>query len=167
MSKTSMLAVRIDPDVKARAEKLYASFGLNLSDAVSMFIHQSLLVGGLPFELKVPAFKGDMSLEDCKFEEKSINLSIEEIREIARPIAKKYDLKSLYLVGSRARGDNRPDSDYDFCFEMKKPSAIKAAGLMDKLSKAFNTEVDLIDRTVVTGEFLDRISKDGILIYEG
>ncbi len=167
MSKTSVLAVRIDPEIKEKAEQLYASFGLNLSDAVSMFIHQSLLVKGLPFELRMPVFKGEFSLEDCKFGEKTIDLDIEEIRGIAKPIAEKYDLKSLYLVGSRARGDNRPDSDYDFCFEMKKPSAIKAAGLMDKLSKAFNTEIDLIDRTVATGEFLDRINKDGVLIYEG
>ncbi len=167
MSKTSVLAVRIDPDVKEKAEQLYASFGLNLSDAVSMFIHQSLLVKGLPFELKIPQFKGESSLDDGKFEEISVNLSVEEIREIAKPIAEKYNLKSLYLVGSRARGDNRPDSDYDFCFEMKKPSAIKAAGLMDKLSKAFNTEVDLIDITVANDELLDRIEKDGILIYEG
>lgn len=167
MSKTSVLAVRIDPDVKEKAEQLYASFGLNLSDAVSMFIHQSLLVKGLPFELKMPVFKGEFSLDNGEFEKESINLSIEEIRKIAKPIAEKYDLKSLYLVGSRARGDNRPDSDYDFCFEMKKPSAIKAAGLMDKLSKAFNTEVDLIDRTVANGEFLDRINKDGVMIYEG
>ena len=81
MSKTSMLAVRIDPDVKARAEKLYASFGLNLSDAVSMFIHQSLLVGGLPFELKVPAFKGEFS-SDGFFKEKPAEISIDELKEI-------------------------------------------------------------------------------------
>ena len=162
-----MLTMRIDPDVKRRLENLYSSFGLTVSDAINMFIHQSLIIGGLPFELKNPVFKGEFSLDDGSFEEKPVNLSIEEIREIAKPIAEKYDLKSLYLVGSRARGDNRPDSDYDFCFEMKKPSAIKAAGLMDKLSKAFNTEIDLIDRTVATGEFLDRINKDGVLIYEG
>ena len=167
MSKTSILAVRIDPEIKERAEQLYASFGLNLSDAVSMFIHQSLLVKGLPFELRMPVFKGEFSIETGTFKEESVNPSMEEIKRIAEPIAEEYGLKSLYLVGSRARGDNRPDSDYDFCFEMKKPSAMKAAGLMDKLSKAFNKEVDLIDRTVATGEFLDRINKDGVLIYEG
>ena len=167
MSKTALITIRIEPEIKAEAEKLYASFGLNLSDAVNMFIHQSLLVKGLPFELKIPEFKGEFSLDDGSFREESVSLSIEEIRKIVGPIAEKYDLKSLYLIGSRARGDYGPNSDYDFCFEMKKPSAIKAAGLMDKLSKAFNAEVDLIDRTVATGEFLDRINRDGVLIYEG
>ena len=167
MSKTSMLAVRIDPDIKAKAEKLYASFGLNLSDAVSMFIHQSLLVKGLPFELRMPVFKGEFSLDDGSFKEEPAEISIDELREIVRPIAKKYDLKSLYLIGSRARGDNRPDSDYDFCFEMKRPSAIKAAGLMGDLSKAVNMEIDLVNKNSAEGEMLDNIKKDGILIYEG
>ena len=167
MSKTAVLTVRIDPEVKSKVERLYASFGLNLADAVNMFIHQSLLVGGLPFELKNPGFKGDFSIDGDTFREGPVELSIDEIKNIARPIAEKYDLKSLYLVGSRARGDNRAESDYDFCFEQKRPSLIKAAGLMDKLSKAFGTEIDLIDRTMATGELLENIERDGILIYEG
>ncbi len=165
MSKTSMLAVRIDPDVKAKAEKLYASFGLNLSDAVSMFIHQSLLVGGLPFELKVPAFKGEFS-SDGFFKEKPAEISIDELKEIVRPIAKKYGLRSLYLMGSRARGDNRPDSDYDFCYDMKEPTLIKAAGLMNDLSEALNKEVDLISRNTKTKFLQEGLERDGIAIYE-
>ncbi len=167
MSKSALLTIRIDPKTKSELERLYASFGLNISDAINMFIHQSLLVGGLPFELKNSGFKGDFSIDDDTFREEPVELSIDEIKKIARPIAEKYDLKSLYLVGSRARGDNRAESDYDFCFEQKRPSLTKAAGLMDKLSKAFGTEIDLIDRTMATGELLENIERDGILIYEG
>ena len=56
MSKSSLITIRIEPEIKARAEKLYSSFGLNLSDAINMFIHQSLLNNGLPFELRYPEF---------------------------------------------------------------------------------------------------------------
>ena len=167
MSKSSLITIRIEPEVKSEAEKLYSSFGLNLSDAVNMFIHQSLLVKGLPFELKNPGFKGVYNIETDSFDEIPLDLSIDDIKRIATPIAEKYGLKSLYLIGSRARGDNRPDSDYDFCFEMKKPSAIKAAGLMDRLSKATNSSVDLINKSTATAEMLDNITRDGILIYEG
>jgi len=167
MSKSSVITIRIDPDVKSKLEKLYASFGLNISDAINMFIHQSLLVGGLPFELRNPGFRGEMSVEDGTFSEEPVELSIEELKAIAAPIAEKYGLRYLALVGSRARGDNCPDSDYDFCYEMKEPSLLKAAGLMADLSDAVGTKVDLISRVAASGDLLDNITKDGVVIYEG
>ncbi len=167
MSKSSVITIRIDPDVKSRLEKLYASFGLNISDAINMFIHQSLLVKGLPFELRNPGFRGEMSIDDGTFSEEPVELSIEELKAIVAPIAEKYGLRYLALVGSRARGDNRPDSDYDFCYEMKEPSLLKAAGLMADLSDAVGTKVDLISRVAASGDLLDNITKDGVIIYEG
>ncbi len=166
MSKTAMLTVRIDPEVKSKVERLYASFGLNLADAVNMFIHQSLIVGGLPFELKNPGFKGDFSIDNNTFREKPVELSIEEIKQIVSPIAKKYNLKSLYLMGSRARGDNRPDSDYDFCYDMKKPSLMELSGLMVDLTEALNGTVDLINRKTKSKFLLEGLERDGIAIYE-
>ena len=73
MSKSSVITIRIDPDVKSQLEKLYASFGLNISDAINMFIHQSLLLKGLPFELRVPGFRGEMSMDDGSFSEEPWN----------------------------------------------------------------------------------------------
>ena len=166
MSKTAMLTVRIDPEVKSKVERLYASFGLNLADAVNMFIHQSLLVGGLPFELKNPGFKGDLSIDNDTFGEEPVELSIEEIKQIVSPIAKKYNLKSLYLMGSRARGDNRPDSDYDFCYDMKKPSLMELSGLLVDLTEALNGKVDLINRKTKSKILLEGLERDGIAIYE-
>ena len=167
MSKSSLITIRIEPEVKAELERLYSSFGLNISDAINMFIHQSLLVGGLPFELKNPAFKGELSVESTEFKEEVTELTLDELKKIVVPIAEKYELKSLYLVGSRARGDNRPDSDYDFCYEMKKPSLLRAGKLWTELSEALKSEIDLISRNAASKEFLDEISKDEVMIYEG
>jgi addiction module RelB/DinJ family antitoxin len=47
--KTTTFQMRINPKIKARAEKLYAKCGMTLTDAVNVFIQQSLNVGGLPF----------------------------------------------------------------------------------------------------------------------
>jgi predicted nucleotidyltransferase len=44
----------------------------------------------------------------------SLNASIAEIRKIVPPIAERHGVEHVYLFGSRARGDHRPDSDYDF-----------------------------------------------------
>lgn len=56
MAKTATINVRIDPDTKSSAEKLFASFGITITDAINMFLHQSIMEGGLPFELKQPRY---------------------------------------------------------------------------------------------------------------
>jgi len=54
MAKTAKLNIRIDPDTKQAAEKLFSNFGITITDAVNMFLHQALLTGGLPFPVKIP-----------------------------------------------------------------------------------------------------------------
>jgi len=54
MAKTANLNIRIDPATKEAVEKLFSKFGITVTDAVNMFLHQSLLEGGLPFQLKIP-----------------------------------------------------------------------------------------------------------------
>ena len=51
-TKTALFNMRIDPEVKEAAEKLFAQYGLGLSDAVNIFLHQALYEQALPFELK-------------------------------------------------------------------------------------------------------------------
>lgn len=47
--KTTTFQMRINPDVKQRVEDIYARQGLTFTDAVNIFIQQSLNMGGLPF----------------------------------------------------------------------------------------------------------------------
>jgi DNA-damage-inducible protein J len=56
MVKTANLNIRIDPQTKQGAEQLFSTFGITISDAVNIFLRQSLLVGGLPFEMKQPRY---------------------------------------------------------------------------------------------------------------
>ena len=56
MAKTANLNIRIDPETKSSAEQLFSCFGITVTDAVTIFLHQSLMVGGLPFEMKQPRF---------------------------------------------------------------------------------------------------------------
>ena len=56
MAKTANLNIRIDPATKASAENLFGMFGITVTDAVNMFLRQSIMVGGLPFELKQPRY---------------------------------------------------------------------------------------------------------------
>lgn len=56
MAKTAKLNIRIDPETKIGAEQLFSTFGITITDAVNIFLHQALMVGGLPFEMKQPHY---------------------------------------------------------------------------------------------------------------
>ena len=56
MVKDTNLHIPIDSETKSSAESIYSSFGLSLTDAVVMFLRQSIMVKGLPFELRQPSF---------------------------------------------------------------------------------------------------------------
>ena len=49
--KTGSFQMRINPEVKSQAEAIFATYGLSLTDAVNIFIQQSLNAKGLPFLL--------------------------------------------------------------------------------------------------------------------
>ena len=49
---TTNFTVRLDSQVKADAEKLFNDLGMTLSGAFNIFLHQALLVQGLPFPVR-------------------------------------------------------------------------------------------------------------------
>ena len=55
MPKNATLHIRVDESVKQSAEKTLGVLGISISDAVNMLLHQVTLVGGLPFDVKVPS----------------------------------------------------------------------------------------------------------------
>lgn len=56
MAKTATINMRVDPQVKSDAESLFARLGMSLTEAVNIFLHKSILEGGLPFEVKQPRY---------------------------------------------------------------------------------------------------------------
>jgi DNA-damage-inducible protein J len=46
------LNIRIDENIKNKATKTFASMGLDVSSAVKLFIHQSILEQRIPFEIR-------------------------------------------------------------------------------------------------------------------
>ena len=47
--KTAWLEMRLEPEIKKRAEQLFYSCGMTMSGAISVFLKQSLNANGLPF----------------------------------------------------------------------------------------------------------------------
>lgn len=52
--KIAEIRSRIEPDLKENATRILASCGLNVSDAVRLFLRQVVAQNGLPFEVKSP-----------------------------------------------------------------------------------------------------------------
>ena len=65
---TSPTQIRIDENTKQQAVALLEGLGLNLSDAVNMFLKQVILQNGIPFEIKYPELKPEVieAMEEAK-----------------------------------------------------------------------------------------------------
>ena len=48
---TTNISIRMDSELKAQADALFAVLGMNLSTAFNIFVRQSLREGGIPFEI--------------------------------------------------------------------------------------------------------------------
>ena len=53
-NKTAEIRSRIEPSLKEESSEVLASLGLDMSDAIRLFLRQVVEVGGLPFALRRP-----------------------------------------------------------------------------------------------------------------
>ena len=54
MIKTEAIRARIEPKLKAEAERILNELGLDASDAIRVFYKQVVLRKGLPFDVAIP-----------------------------------------------------------------------------------------------------------------
>lgn len=54
--KMPTIQFRTDEATKANAGAIFQQLGITMSDAINMFLHQSIMQGGIPFELKIPKY---------------------------------------------------------------------------------------------------------------
>ena len=47
--KTATFQMRINPEIKEKAEEIFGNCGMTLTDAINVFLQQSMNVEGLPF----------------------------------------------------------------------------------------------------------------------
>ena len=72
MAKTAMITTRVDPDLKADAEKVLSKLGISTTEAINLFPSQVRLRRGLPFDVKIP---NKATLKAMKDAEEGRNLS--------------------------------------------------------------------------------------------
>ncbi len=93
--------------------------------------------------------------------------TIDEIRQKAVPIAKKYGVKKLSLFGSYARGEADAQSDLDFLYDkIRRKEMFVYIGFVQELEDAFGCHVDAVSMGIQDKKFLAEAQRDEVLLYE-
>ena len=59
MAKTANINIRVDPEVKSTVDGIFSHFGITVADAVKIFLHEVMIVGGLPFNMTLPRYNDE------------------------------------------------------------------------------------------------------------
>lgn len=93
--------------------------------------------------------------------------TIDEIKKKATPVAEEYGIKTLKLFGSYAKGQNNENSDIDFIVNKGKMETLfQYISFVDKLEKVFGCHVDVVSTEIEDKDFVNRINKDSVVLYD-
>lgn len=70
--------------------------------------------------------------------------SIDEIREIVKPIAEKYGINKIWLFGSYARGEATANSDIDLLVKYEHSLGLRFVGFVCDLEDELGVHVDVL-----------------------
>ena len=69
MEKTATLNLRVNPDVKDRAEAVLSKLGIPMSTAITIYLNQISLTGGIPFAITLPKVPDTINADQMTAEE--------------------------------------------------------------------------------------------------
>ncbi len=87
---TTSYTHRIDQDLRAQSEAVYAALGMSLGTAINVFLRKSVAVGGFPFDVRldVPTketleamLEAERIAKDPKVEALSVEDALEELKK--------------------------------------------------------------------------------------
>ena len=86
----AQINIRIDDDIKERADILFNEMGMNMTTAFNIFVRQTLRQGKIPFEISVDPFYSEnnqkalkKSLQEAK-EGKFISKTLDELQDLEK-----------------------------------------------------------------------------------
>jgi len=79
MTKSTMIHARIEPTLKHDAETMLHELGLNMTQAITLFLQQVRLNHGLPFEVKLPTSQTKKALDELKKRDGKAFSSIDDL----------------------------------------------------------------------------------------
>ena len=93
--------------------------------------------------------------------------TIDDIKKISVPIAKKFGIKKLALFGSYAHGTPTEASDLDFVIEKGRIQGLEFFGFINSLEDEFGVHVDVITYQSLKDSLFSADDIDEVILYEG
>lgn len=88
-------------------------------------------------------------MEKASAQSGTLEFFLETLRHHREELRQLFPIKSLWIFGSRARNDYRPDSDLDILVEFDGPIGLEFVSLHDQLEEWLGIEVDLVSKNAV------------------
>ena len=60
MAKTANINIRIEPELKKEVETTLNDLGMNIAEAITIYLRQIVLTDSIPFVIKKPHFSDEM-----------------------------------------------------------------------------------------------------------
>lgn len=93
--------------------------------------------------------------------------TIEDLKTILTPIARRYGLQKLSVFGSVARGEATEKSDVDLLVDLPKGWGLfELGGLYSGIEEVLACPFDLVTTGIEDRQFLNQIQQDAIVLYE-
>lgn len=95
MEKSKTLNLRVNPEVKKKAEEVLAQLGIPMSTAIDIYLKQISLTGGIPFAVTLPKVP------------EGLNMDLMTTNEIRTKIQEGYDDMKAGNVENAAEAFNK------------------------------------------------------------
>lgn len=153
MGSFTTVSARIDSNTKQQADAILRTLGLSPSSAIAALYAQIVLNKGLPFAVQMPqSSKGTLALG--------------RIKRAVSDVAKRYGVERVWLFGSYARGEAKPESDVDILIDKGSMRGLALGGFLDELEHELQTPVDVVALDSLDEDFCQNIQQDQVLLYE-
>jgi len=73
--------IYIDKNVKQQAQELFRQFNISLSDAINLFLSQSIINQGIPFKIEIPNEKTQKAIKEAREGKNIEKITFEQIQE--------------------------------------------------------------------------------------
>ena len=75
--------VYLDATMKEEAQRIFKQYGLGLSEAFNIFLTQSVMERGIPFEIKIPNDETARVIEEAREGKNMVHLSLDDLKKEA------------------------------------------------------------------------------------
>lgn len=81
LSEKTRTNVYLDTNMKKQAQKIFKQYGMGLSDAFNIFLSQSVMEKGIPFQIKIPNEDTAKVIQDAREGKNMTKVSLDDLKK--------------------------------------------------------------------------------------